>query len=92
MDIETVKTFAMWALIGIAVIGILLAIIIKKIVGKVISLVLAAILVFAIWQQRDAVTDAGNDVKAKACSNAAEQDVPSFFGLIDVEIPSDWCD
>lgn len=89
MNLDTVKTVAMWALIAIAVIGILLAIIVKKIVGKIISLVLAAVLVFFCWQQRDKVLNAGADLKAKACSTA-DAEMPSFFG-IKVSVPADWC-
>lgn len=89
MDIDTIKTVAMWALIAIAVVGILLAIVIKKIVGKIISLVLAAVLVFFCWQQRDKVLEAGDDLKAKACRTADAQ-MPSFFG-ISVSVPDDWC-
>lgn len=90
LDIDTLKTVAMWALIAVAVVGILLAIVIRKIVGKIISLVLAAVLVFFCWQQRDKVTDAGTDLKAHACSAAAEADMPTFFGL-KVTVPADWC-
>lgn len=90
MDLNTVKTVAMWVLIAIAVIGILMAIIIKKIVGKIISLVLAAVLVFFCWQQRSKVIDAANDLHAKACSTVSPDDGPSFFG-IDVKLPADWC-
>lgn len=89
MDIDTIKTVAMWALIIIAAAGILAAIVIRKIVGKIISLVLAAVLVFFCWQQRDRVLDAGNDLKAKACTTA-DAKLPSFFG-ISVTVPDDWC-
>lgn len=89
MDLNTVKTVGMWALIGIAVIGILLAILIKKIVGKIISLVLAAVLVFFCWQQRDKVTSAAENLKGDACTTVNDN-MPSFFG-IDVSLPSSWC-
>ncbi len=89
MNLDTIKTVAMWALIAIAVIGILLAIVVKKIVGKIISLVLAAVLVFFCWQQRDKVLTAGEALKAKACSTA-DATLPSFFG-IKVTVPADWC-
>ena len=52
LDLQTIKNTAMWVLIAVAVIGIVLAIIIKKIVGKIITLVLAALIVFFGWQQR----------------------------------------
>lgn len=89
MNIDTIKTVALWALIAIAVIGILMAIVVKKIITKVISLVLAAVLVFFCWQQRDKVTDFGDELKAKACSVGSDE-APSFFG-IPVKVPDDWC-
>lgn len=89
MDIDTLKTVAMWALIAVAVVGILLAIVIKKIIGKVVSLVLAAVLVFLCWQQRDKVLEAGNDLKANTCTTA-DAELPSFFG-ISISVPDDWC-
>lgn len=71
----------MWVLIAIAVVGIVLALIIKKIVGKIITLVLAAVIVLFGWQQRSKVVDYGNHVKASACASH-----PKFFG-IDVTYP-----
>lgn len=91
MDIDTIKTVAMWALIAIAVVGILLAIVVKKIVSKIISLLLAAVLVFFCWQQRDKVLDYGNELKAKACSTMDSDEPPSFFGIVDVTVPDDFC-
>lgn len=90
VDLDTIKTVAMWALIAIAVAGILIAIVVKKIVTKIISLLLAAVLVFFCWQQRDKVTEAGDTIKAKAC-HTTEDDLPSFFG-IPISVPDDWCD
>ncbi|SDO47155.1 hypothetical protein SAMN04515671_1043 [Nakamurella panacisegetis] len=81
LDLQTIKNTAMWALIGIAVIGIVLAIIIKKIVGKIIILVLAALIVFFGWQQRSKVVDFGNHLQTSACKSH-----PTFFG-IDVTYP-----
>ncbi len=78
----------MWALIIIAALGILLAIVIKKIIGKIITLVIAAVLVFFCWQQRDRVVNAADDLKAQVCSGS--EDLPSFFG-IEVSAPEDWC-
>lgn len=82
----------MWVLIAVAVIGIFLAIVIKKIIGKIISLVLAAALVFFCWQQRDKVLNAADELRDTACSQSstAEADLPSFFGF-DISVPDDWC-
>ena len=48
-------------------VGLVAAILIKKIVGKIIALVLAAALIFFGWQQRQHVIDFANGVKGEAC-------------------------
>lgn len=92
VQLETVKTVAMWSIIVIAVVGILAAIIIRKIIGKIISLVLAAVLIFVGWQQRDKVTEYADQVKASACVNGKNPDKGgiSFLG-IDVHLPDGLC-
>lgn len=92
VELETVKTVAMWALIVIAVLGILAAIIIRKIIGKIISLVLAAVLIFVGWQQRDKVTDYADNFRADACAKGVDPKTGqvSFLG-IDVDLPSNFC-
>lgn len=81
LDLHTIKTTAMWVLIAVAVIGIFLAIVIRKIVGKIITLVLAALIVLFIWQQRARVVDYANHAHSSACVSH-----PKFFG-IDVSYP-----
>lgn len=97
MNLETVKTVAMVAIIAIAVIGLLLAIVIRKIVGKIISLVVAAVLVFIAWQQRDKVVNYADQVHNDTCNsasgavdNATTQAATSFLG-ISVSLPDGWC-
>ncbi len=85
LDLQTIKNTAMWVLIAVAVIGIVLAIIIKKIVGKIITLVLAALIVFFGWQQRSRVVDYGNHAAANAKTSTCASH-PKFFG-IDVTYP-----
>ena len=92
VELDTVKTVALWAIIIIAVLGIVAAIVIRKIVGKVISLVLAAVLIFVGWQQRDKVTDYADNFRADACAKGADPKTGqvSFLG-IDIDLPSDFC-
>jgi hypothetical protein len=85
LQLSTVQSTTPWVLIGIAVVAVVAAILIKKIVGKIIVLVLAAVLIFVGWQQRQHVIDFANGVKDGAC----EQSV-TFLG-IDVALPADWC-
>jgi len=92
VQLDTVKTVAMWSIIVIAVVGILAAIIIRKIIGKIISLVLAAALIFVGWQQRDKVTEYADQVKSSACVDGKNPDKGgvSFLG-IDVHLPAGLC-
>lgn len=80
LDLQTIKSTAMWVLIAIAVVGLVLAIIIKKIVGKIVTLVVAALIVFFGWQQRAKVVDYANrtqgDVRSSICASH-----PTFFGI-----------
>jgi threonine/homoserine/homoserine lactone efflux protein len=97
VDLETIKTVALWAIIAVAVIGLVLAIVIKKILGKIISLLVAAVLVYIGWQQREKVVSYAEEVRGKACESAAGAvDNPTtarattFLG-IGVSLPAGWC-
>ncbi|MEO5833064.1 MAG: hypothetical protein ABJA16_01420 [Nakamurella sp.] len=97
MDLETVKTVSMIAIVAIAVIGLLFAIVIRKIVGKIISLVIAAVLVLVAWQQRDKVVSYAEEVRGKACDSASgavanptTDEATRFLG-IGISLPDNWC-
>jgi hypothetical protein len=97
VNLETVKTVAVVAIVAIAVIGLLMAIVIRKIVGKIISLVVAAVLVVVAWQQRDKVVSYAEEVQGQACDSASgavenptTQEATSFLG-IGISLPEGWC-
>ena len=85
VDLNTVQSTAPWVLVGIGVVGIVAAIVIKKVVGKIIALVLAAVLIFIGWQQRQKVIDFANSVKDETCASST-----TFVG-IEVSLPDSWC-
>jgi len=85
IQLSTVQSTAPWVLLAIGVIGVVAAIIIKKIVGKIIALVLAAVLIFIGWQQRQKVIDFANSVKDETCAAST-----TFVG-IEVALPESWC-
>ncbi len=85
LQLSTIQSTAPWILIAIAVVAVVAAILIKKIVGKIIVLVLAAVLIFVGWQQRQHVIDFANGVKDEACGQSV-----TFLG-VDVAMPADWC-
>ena len=82
LDVSTIRTTALWVLIIVAVVGVALAILIKKIVGKIITLVVAALIVLFGWQQRGRVVDYAKQQHTAACASH-----PKFFG-IDVTYPT----
>jgi arginine exporter protein ArgO len=85
IDFETIQRSTVWVLIAIGVVGVLAAIVIKKVVGKIIALVLAALLIFFGWQQRQQVIDFANSVKDTTCATST-----TFVG-IEVTLPESWC-
>jgi len=85
IDFETIQRSTVWVLIAIGIVGVLAAIIIKKVVGKIIALVLAALLIFFGWQQRQKVIDFANGVKDTTCASST-----TFVG-IEVALPESWC-
>ena len=85
IDFETIQRSTVWVLIAIGVVGVLAAIVIKKVVGKIIALVLAALLIFFGWQQRQKVIDFANSVKDTTCASST-----TFVG-IEVTLPESWC-
>jgi disulfide bond formation protein DsbB len=85
VDLNTVQNTAPWVLVGIGVVGVVAAIVIKKVVGKIIALVLAAVLIFIGWQQRQHVIDFANSVKDQSCATST-----TFVG-VEVALPESWC-
>ena len=85
VDLSTIQSTAPWVLLGIGVVGVVAAIVIKKIVGKIIALVLAAVLIFIGWQQRQHVIDFANSVKDQTCAAST-----TFIG-VEVALPESWC-
>lgn len=85
IDLNTIRSTAPWVLLGIGVVGVVAAIVIKKIVGNIIALVLAAVLIFIGWQQRQQVIDFANGVKGETCAPST-----TFVG-IEVSLPESWC-
>ena len=85
VDFGTVKNTALLVLVAVVVVGLILAVVIKKIVGKVITLAIAAVVVFVGWQQREKVVDFYATAKTSATDTVCGTH-PSFFG-VDVTFP-----
>ncbi|HYN76025.1 MAG TPA: hypothetical protein VEV13_07475 [Candidatus Limnocylindria bacterium] len=84
VDLDTVKTWALILGIGLPVLGVVLALVIKAVVMKVLVLVVCFGLAFAVWTQRAALLE-----YADTCAGTA-----TFFG-VEVAVPQtvqDACD
>jgi len=97
VDLQTVEEVVLWGVVIVAALGLLMAILIKKIIGKIIALLVAATLVFVGWQQRDKVLDYAQQVSTDACNSVTgtvdqtvTDNTPTFLG-VEVSLPDDWC-
>ncbi len=84
VDLDTVKTWGLILGIGLPILGVVLALIVKSVVMKVLFLVVFVGLGFAIWTQRAALLEYADTCAGKAM----------FFG-VQVTIPQpvqDSCD
>ncbi len=76
VDLDTVKTWALILGIGLPILGVVLALVVKSVLMKVLFLVVAFALATAVWSQRAALLD-----YVENCAGTA-----TFFG-IDVSVP-----
>jgi hypothetical protein len=86
---DTAKQFGLYAIGAVLVLGILSAIVVRKVVGKIISLVVTLGLVATLWGQRSAIKDCVDKAKVQAPNAVVgtPADVTcSFFGT-DVRVP-----
>ena len=71
VDLDTIKTWGLILAVGLPVIGILLALVIKAVVMKVLVLLVFVGLGFLVWTQRAAILD-----YVHTCNGQA-----TFFGV-----------
>lgn len=65
LDTDQAKTIGLIAIVAIVLIGVLLALIVRRLVVKIIVLVLAAALAVFVWTQRSAISDAATKCDAR---------------------------
>ena len=86
---DTAKQFGLYAIGAVLVLGVLSAIVVRKVIGKIISLVITLGLVATLGGQRSAIKDCVDKAKAQARSavggNVADITC-SFFGT-DIKVP-----
>ena len=88
---DTAKQFGLYAIVGVGVVGVLSALVVRKVVGKIISLVITVALAATLWGQRTAIDDCVTKLKASAAgavTGKVADPTCSFFGT-DVKVPVD---
>jgi len=89
LDVELVKNIALGVGIGSIVLGLILVMIVRSIVGKVISGVILLALSIAVFSQRASITDCANKVREPASSGQISTIQCRFFGQdVKVDIPN----
>jgi flagellar motor component MotA len=65
LDTDQAQTIGLIALVTIVLIGVLLALIVRRVVSKIIVLVLAAALAVFVWTQRSSISSAAKKCDAR---------------------------
>jgi 5-bromo-4-chloroindolyl phosphate hydrolysis protein len=86
---DSAKSTALIGLVVVIVLGILAALVIKAVITKVISLIVAAALSFGLFSQRASIQDCAKKVKENVLvvDKSAKTEC-KFFGFT-VEVPTD---
>jgi hypothetical protein len=87
---ESAKQFGLYAIVAVLVLGVLSAIVVRKVVGKIISLVITVALAATLWGQRTAINDCVGKLRAAATeavtTTRLTDQTCSFFGT-DIKVP-----
>lgn len=88
---DSVKGLGVGAIIVVVVLGLAAALLVQKVIAKVVSLVVMAALGLLLYNQRASITDCANKVKAEApAAVTGRVTAPrcEFLG-VDVKVPID---
>jgi small basic protein len=88
---DSIKSLGLGAVVVVVVLGVLAALLVQKVIAKVISLVVMAALALLLFNQRAAITDCANKVKAEGTgvvTGRVSDPTCTFFGF-KVKVPLD---
>jgi cobalamin biosynthesis protein CobD/CbiB len=92
LSTETAKQYGIYAIVGVLVVGVLSAFIVRKVVGKIISLIITVALAATLFGQRSSIDDCVKKLRqtAQGAVTAGRVDDPTctFFGM-EVKVPVD---
>lgn len=90
LTIENAKQYGMIGIAVVLVVGVLSALLVRKVVGKLISLIIMAALAATLWGQRSAIDDCVDKLRETATgavtTGRVDDPTCTFFGM-DVKVP-----
>jgi len=86
LTLDTAQNLAIALLVVFIVLAVLSAWLVKKLVAKVISIALLALLAFAAWSNRDSLEDCADKVSAALEAGTSRDNECTLFGFT-VTIP-----
>ena len=88
MTVDGAKNIGIAVALGLVVVMVLMAWLIKNVTAKLISVVIVAGLAFGVWTQRTSLEDCAGKVKARAALGNKSDVTCTFMGSdIEVSVP-----
>ena len=85
---DTAKQYGLYGIVGVLVLGVLSAIIVRKVVGKIISLIITVGLAAMLFGQRGAINDCIKNNEPMVKAGKAADVSCTFFGQT-IKLPAD---
>ena len=86
MTVESAKNIGIGVALGLVVLMVLMAWLVKNVATKLISVLLLAGLAFGVWTQRTSLQDCATKVKARATLGNTADVTCTFLGS-DIKVP-----
>jgi uncharacterized membrane protein YqjE len=86
MTLESAKNIGIAVAVGLVALMVLLAIVVKNVTAKIISLVLVGGLAFGVWTQRTSLQDCADKVQERGLAGDTSDVTCTFLGS-DISVP-----
>lgn len=88
MTLETAKNIGIALAVGLVAFMVIMALVIKNVTAKVVTVLLIGGLAFGVWTQRSSLQDCASKVKARGALGDTSDVTCSFMGSdIEVSVP-----
>jgi hypothetical protein len=87
MTLESAKNIGIAVAVGLVALMLVMAVVIKNVTTKIISILLIGGLAFGVWTQRSSLQDCADKVKARGVVGDTSDVTCSFLGS-EVNVPS----